>query len=343
MSMTEVQFEAASIEDSPVRSIQGRSPWQLTWTRLRKDRAAVISAVIIVILCVLALVAPLIAAAVGHGSNQTFPNTGLNQFGLPVGPGHKFLLGTDNLGRDVLVRTLYGARISLLVAFVSTAIATVAGVTVGLITGYFGGAIDAGLARVIDAVLAFPYVILALALAAVFGGSLPMVIGVISFFSWAQMDRIVRGQTLAIKEKEYIEAARAVGASPWRIMFLDILPNVLAQILVIATLLIPAAVSFEAGLAFLGAGVQLPTSSWGNMIFTSLDTYQEAWWFLIVPAAALLITTLCFNLLGDGIRDAIDPRTERLFSARRRRRPTATAGGPYGLVETADSSGSEGV
>lgn len=329
MSMTEVETVAPT-EAAPI-AVQGRSPWRLAFARLRSDRVAVASGIVILLLCAIALAAPLIASAVGHAPNQPFPNSGLTGQGLPVGPSGKFWFGTDDLGRDVFVRTLYGARVSLFVAIVSTAIAAVAGVAVGMVTGYLGGALDAVLARVMDAVLAFPYVLLALALAAIFGSNLPEVIGVIAFFSWAGLARIVRGQTLSIKEKEYIEAARAIGASPLRIMVMDILPNVMAPVLVIATLLIPVAVVFESTLSFLGAGIQLPTASWGNMISVSLQFYQTSWWFLVFPAIALLITTLAFNLLGDGIRDALDPRTERIFAARRRRRnsePSAQAAQP---------------
>ncbi len=203
---------------------------------------------------------------------------------------------------------------------VTTAIATVAGVSVGLIAGYFGGVVDTVLARFTDAVLAFPYVVLALALAVVLGPSLKVIIGVIAFFSWAGISRIVRGQTLSIKEKEYIEAARSLGAGPFRIMFLDILPNLLAPVLVLATLYIPTAVVFEATLSYLGLGIQPPTASWGNILADAQSFYQVAWWYMVFPAAALLITTLAFNLLGDGIRDAMDPRTERVFAAGRNRK-----------------------
>ena len=204
--------------------------------------------------------------------------------------------------------------------FVTTAIGVVAGVTVGLMAGYFGGFIDTVLARFTDAVLAFPYVVLALALAVVLGPSLTVIIGVIAFFSWAAIARIVRGQTLLIKEKEYIEAARSLGAGPFRIMFLDILPNLLAPVLVLATLYIPTAVVFEATLSYLGLGIQPPTASWGNILSDAQNFYQVAWWYVVFPAAALLITTLAFNLFGDGIRDAMDPRTERAFAAGRARR-----------------------
>jgi peptide/nickel transport system permease protein len=328
MSVTEIQFQTQGMESAPAHVIEGRSQWQLTWRRLRHDKMAVASMFVIGLVCVAALIAPLVAAWTGHAPNQPFPNTGTNAFGNPVGPGtHHFLLGTDNLGRDLLVRILYGARISLFVGLLTTAIAAVGGVSIGLVSGYFGGFIDTVLARFIDAVLSFPVIVTALALAAVFGPSLQIVIGVIAFFSWAGIARIVRGQTLSLKEKEYIEAARSIGANPWRIMFVDIVPNLLGPVLVLATLYIPTAVSFEATLSFLGIGIPLPTASWGNILNVANDYYQVAWWYVVFPAAALLMTTLAFNLLGDGIRDAMDPRTERIFAGsqakRRRRRGTA--------------------
>ncbi|MGH3255590.1 MAG: ABC transporter permease [Streptosporangiaceae bacterium] len=319
MSITEIQLQATSVESAPVQAVEGRSQWQLTWRRLRGDKVAIACMIVILVMVLLAIGAPLIAALVHHGANQAFPNTGENAVGNPVGPGtNGFLLGTDDTGRDLMVRIFYGARISMFVGVVTTLIGTVAGVTVGMIAGYFGGIIDAILARFTDAVLAFPYVVLALALAVVFGPSLSVIIGIISFFAWAGIARIVRGQTLSLKEKEYIEAARSLGAGPFRIMFIDILPNLLAPVLVLATLYIPAAVVFEATLSFLGLGIQPPTASWGNILAAAQPFYTVAWWYTVFPALALLITTLAFNLLGDGIRDAMDPTTERLLAARRR-------------------------
>ncbi len=326
MSITEIQFQAAAVESAPEHAVEGRSQWQLTWRRLRSDKVAVASMIVILVMIALAILAPAIAALVHHPANVAFPNTGENAVGNPVGPGtNGFLLGTDDTGRDLMVRILYGARISLFVGLVTTAIGTVAGVTVGMIAGYFGGVVDQILARFTDAVLAFPYVVLALALVVVFGPSLSVIIGIISFFAWAGIARIVRGQTLSLKEKEYIEAARSLGAGPFRIMFIDILPNLLAPVLVLATLYIPAAVVFEATLSFLGLGVQPPTASWGNILAAAQPFYTVAWWYIVFPALALLITTLAFNLLGDGIRDAMDPTTERLLAARKRgKRPRRT-------------------
>jgi peptide/nickel transport system permease protein len=319
MSLTELEFQAETTGDAPAQVIQGRSPWVLAWRRLRRDKVAVASLIVILLLALLAILAPAIAAWVGHPPNQPYTNKGLSSTGLPVGPSSTFLMGTDSLGRDLFIRILYGAQISLVVGFVSTAIGTTLGVTVGMTAGYFGGWIDTALARFTDAVLAFPYIVLALALAAVFGPSLFEVILVISFFTWAAIARVVRGQTLSIKEKEYIEAARSIGASPWRIMILDILPNLIAPVLVLATLAIPTAIVFEATLSYLGVGVQPPAASWGNLLSQAQGFYQTSWWYLIFPVVFLLLTTLAFNLLGDGVRDALDPRTERLFASQRKR------------------------
>lgn len=319
--------------------VEGRTQWQLTWRRLRSDKVSMIALAVIVIMLVLAIIAPVFAAITGHGVDAAYPITGENQVGNPVGPGvNGFWLGTDSTGRDVFVRILYGARISLFVGVVSTAIAAVLGVAIGLAAGYFGGVIDTVLARFTDAVLAFPYVVLGIALAVVFGPSLTVIMFMVTFFSWAGIARIVRGQTLSIKEKEYVEAARSLGAGPFRIMFLDILPNLLAPVLVIATLYIPNAIVFEATLSFLGLGIQPPTPSWGNMLADASNFYQVAWWYLAFPALFLLVTTLAFNLLGDGIRDAMDPRTERLIAARRMRKRRAKAGKKArGAVAVADT------
>ncbi len=264
---------------------------------------------VIFLMTVLALGAPLVARLVGHGPNTQYLETGLTPAGIPKGPSRDFLFGTDDLGRDVLVRVAYGARISLLVGVVATGAAMILGVVIGLLAGYLGGSVDTFLSRTMDVVLSLPYLILAIALVSLVGPSLWISIGVIAFFSWATVGRVVRGQTLSVKEGEFVQAARSLGASDSRIMFREILPNVMTPVIVYATLLIPSAIVFEATLSFLGLGVQAPTASWGNMLAESLQYFEVAWWFVVFPGAALLLTTLAFNLLGDSVRDALDVST----------------------------------
>jgi peptide/nickel transport system permease protein len=326
LSTVEVAYPEVSPEEPAAGGIQGRTPLRLVIARLRTDRVAIASIVVILLIVLLAIGAPLIAAITGHGPTETNVDTGTDANGQPLPPGSAgYLLGTDNLGRDILVRIAYGARISLLVGVLATAIATVVGVVIGLFAGYYGGWFDSVLARLMDVVLSFPYVMFAIVLVSVFGPSLPLTILVIAFFSFAAIGRIVRGQALSQREKEYVEAAHSLGAGNLRIMFVDILPNLVAPVIVLATLLIPAAIIFEATLSFLGLGVVPPTPSWGNMLSDAEGVGFQAWWFYIFPMLFLLATTLAFNLLGDAIRDALDPRTERIFAARRKKAKVAAA------------------
>ncbi len=295
--------------------IQGRSPWQLAWARLRHDRVAIASLVVIGLITLAAIFAPLIARLAGHGSGDQYPYLALNGYGLPIGPSRTFLFGADDLGRDVLVRVAYGARISLIAGVVASGLAVIVGAIVGMVAGYFGTVVDTALSRFMDVILSFPLLLFAIALVSIVGPSLTVTIAVIAFFSWAVVGRIIRGQTLSLREKEFVEAARSLGASDLRIMFVDILPNLVAPILVYTTLLIPASIVFEASLSFLGLGVVPPTPSWGNMLSDAQPYYKVAWWFIIFPGGALLMTTLAFNLLGDSVRDALDPRYARLFKA----------------------------
>jgi peptide/nickel transport system permease protein len=294
-------------------AIEGRSPYQLAWLRLRKDRVAMVSAVVIVLIALFAILAPLVAHLTGHGVNQEFHRIGENLDGSPKGPNHIFLWGTDDQGRDLLVRCAYGARISLEAGLIATAIAVFVGTTVGLASGYLGKVVDTILSRTTDIVLALPYLLFAIALVAIVGPSLKIAIAVIAFFSWASVGRIIRGQVLSLREREFVEAARSLGAGSARIMFVDVLPNVLAQVVVLGSLLIPSAIVFEATLSFLGLGVPPPTPSWGNII-ANAQNYPEAWWFLLFPGVLLLLTTLSFNLFGDAIRDAFDPRGDQTFA-----------------------------
>jgi peptide/nickel transport system permease protein len=315
----ELIVDAAPGEDgeSPVA---GRSPWELAWLRLRRDKTAIISSAVVFVIVLVAICAPLIAHLAGHGPNTQYLTTGLSPDGLPKAPSRTFLFGTDNLGRDIFVRTIYGARVSLVVGLAASVSAVIVGTTVGMVAGFVGGKIDLLLSRMMDVILSFPFLLAAIALVSVVGPSLLVTIGVIAFFSWAAVGRIVRGLTLSIREKEYIEAARAVGESDFRLMYTEILPNLVAPLLVYTTLLIPSAISFEATLSFLGLGVVPPTASWGDMLATGVQYYQQAWWFITFPGIALLITTVAFNLFGDSLRDALDPRGERLLHAVRRKR-----------------------
>lgn len=300
------------------KQIEGKSPWVLAWRRLRRDRAAMFSLGVITLIVACAIGAPMFALITGHGNMQQYASTGLTPAGQPVGPSGTFWIGTDDLGRDLLVRIAYGARISLFVGVVATAVTIIGGTVIGLAAGYFGGLIDSILARFMDWLLAVPFLLFAIALFSVavqkpifgfIGAGLPIVIIVLGFFGWASVGRLVRGQVLSIKEKEYIEAATALGARSWRIMFIDILPNLLAPLIVYSTLLIPATIVGEATLSFLGVGVQPPTADWGQMISTASGMFLYGpWWYLVFPSVALLITTLAFNIFGDGVRDAFDPR-----------------------------------
>jgi peptide/nickel transport system permease protein len=316
VSQTDVPPEGPlAVGGEAARKIEGRGPWRLAYERMRRDRASVIAAAVILLIVLMAILAPVVASITGHGVNQQFTDTGLTPDGLPRGPNSTFVLGNDDLGRDLLVRIAYGARISLIVGVVATALTMSIGVVVGLAAGYFGKIVDTVLARLIDVMLSIPFLLLAISLASIFSPSLTIVIIVLGILSWASIARIVRGQVLSIREREYIEAARAMGAGPWRIMFVEILPNLIAPIIVYTTLLIPLTIVGEASLSFLGIGVQPPTADWGQMISASAQYYQQAWWYLVFPSLALLITTLAFNVFGDGVRDAFDPRADRMFAA----------------------------
>ena len=289
--------------------VQARGSGRLTLTRLLRDPASIASLIAILLIIAFALCAPLIAAWTGHGPTEQFRETGLTPEGIPVGPNSEFLLGTDQLGRDVLVRLAYGAQVSLLVGVLASIVASVIGIAIGTISGFSGGIVDTVLSRTMDLVMSVPFLLCAIALVSVLGPSLSLSIAVIVFFSWTGLARVIRGQVLALRHREFVEAARSLGASRTSIMFRDILPNLVVPIIVYTTLMIPAAIVFEATLSFLGLGIVPPTPSWGNMLADAANgsLYLVAWWMVVVPGGALLALTLAFNLLGDGLRDALDP------------------------------------
>ncbi|HVC82088.1 MAG TPA: ABC transporter permease [Chloroflexota bacterium] len=280
-----------------------RSHWELAWYRLRRNKAALLGAIIVLLLVVAAVFAPLLAP---HDPNQPF-DSGMTLDGSPTSPNGTFLLGADTLGRDLLSRILYGARVSLTIGVVANGLAMVIGVAVGLVGGYFKGWVGTAVMRLTDVMMAFPVLLLAIALVAVLKPSLWIVIGVIAFVYWTPIARIVHGQVLTIKEREFVEAALAVGAGQWRIVFRHVLPHLVPVIIVYTTLGIATNVLFEAALSFLGVGVQPPTPSWGAMISDGQNYYRSAPWLVLYPGLAIMLTVLGFSLLGDGLRDALDP------------------------------------
>ena len=368
--------------------IAARSPLALFWRRLRRDKVALLALTFIVLLILVAIFAGPIVKLFGAHPPNAQNSDALDSFGSAAAPGHGYIMGTDALGRDVFSRTIYGARVSLEVAFLATGLIVVIGVTLGMIAGYYRGFVDTALSRSMDVVLAFPVLLLALGLGAAcslkgcltassiardlwiagaivllipviaaaisqargragFGAitgsdwalrlapggviifaaiifstvidasttliqpGLPVVIFVITLAGWPYMARIIRGQVLSLREKEFVEAARSLGASDARIIFRHILPNLVAPIIVYTTLLIPTNILFEAALSFLGVGVQPPTASWGAMIADAIAIFDTAWWYMTFPGVALLLTVLAFNLIGDGLQDALNPRTGR--------------------------------
>jgi peptide/nickel transport system permease protein len=318
-----IELGRETATDTEVAGIEARSPLELFWRRLRDDRVAMSAFAFIVLLVIVALAAPLIVKLVGaRPPNEQNTSKYLDSFGTPTGPSSTNIFGVDELGRDVFSRVLYGARVSLEVAVVSTGVAVVIGVIVGMAAGFFRGWVDTVLSRIMDVVLAFPILLLAIGLASAcslgkgcMGGlikpGLPVLIVVIALASWPYIGRIIRGQVLSLREKEFIEASRSLGASNSRIIFRELLPNLVAPIIVYTTLILPTNVLFEAALSFLGVGVQPPTSSWGQMIASAVPIFDSAWWYMVFPGVALVLTVLAFNLVGDGLQDALNPRSDR--------------------------------
>jgi peptide/nickel transport system permease protein len=306
---------------APGDEIAARSPSQLFWARLRRDRVALVSLAFIVLLVVVAVAAPIIVEVLGlPGPNVQNLNL-TDSFGSPLGPSAAHPFGVDEQGRDVMARVIYGARVSLVVGIVGTAIATLIGVVVGLLAGFYRGWVDTLLSRLTDLVLSMPILLLGLGIGAAcsvrgcLSGAiqpgLQEILLLIGFLTWTYVARIVRGLVLSLRESEFVVASRALGASNLRIMFREILPNLVAPIIVYSSLLIPLNILLEAALSFLGVGIRAPTASWGQMIASATPIFNTAWWYMVFPGLALLFTVLAFNLLGDGLRDALNPRTAR--------------------------------
>ena len=279
---------------------QGSSLWSDAWRRLLANKAAVAGGIILLILIFLAIFAPWIAP-------HSYSYQNLELGAQP--PSGNFLLGTDTLGRDLFSRILYGARVSLLVGFVATGVALVIGVSWGIIAGYFGGRIDSVMMRIVDVLYGLPFIIFIILLMVIFGRNIWLLFGAIGAVEWLTMARIVRGQVLTIKNQEYVLAAQAMGVSNIQMFRKHIFPNILGPIAVYATLTIPQVMLLEAFLSFLGLGIQPPMSSWGTLIRYGVESMEEYSWLLIYPGLTFTITLFALNFFGDGLRDALDPKT----------------------------------
>ncbi|MDQ1585610.1 MAG: peptide/nickel transport system permease protein [Actinomycetota bacterium] len=303
--------------------IVGRSLGQIAWRRLKRDKVALTGAAVVLFLILVAILAPWIVKLLGHPPNEFhYPVVNADTqvpSGKYGGVSRHFLFGAEPVnGRDLFSRVVYGSRISLLIAFLATLLSVVIGAVMGVVAGYFGGWVDTVISRLMDIFLAFPLLLFAIALAGVvpdqaFGLAgnnlrIAVIIFIIGFFNWPYVGRVIRGQTLSLREREFVESARSLGARGPYILAREVLPNLVAPILVYATLLIPTNVLFEAALSFLGVGLRPPQATWGGMISDATHWYQIDPWFMVSPGLAIFVTVLAFNLFGDGLRDALDPR-----------------------------------
>ncbi|MEO7448635.1 MAG: ABC transporter permease, partial [Humibacillus sp.] len=315
----EIEPGAMSAEPEAVlvgeRIIEGRSLGQIAWLRLKRDKVALSGGFFVLFLILVALCAPLIVGWFGHDPNEFHQDLVDANTQIPIGSyggmSSDFLMGLEPInGRDIFSRIVYGSQISLLIAFLATMLSVVIGVAMGVIAGYLGGIVDTLISRAMDIFLAFPLLVFALALAGVVpdqafglrGDSLriAVIVFIIGFFNWPYIGRIIRGQTLSLREREFVDAARSLGARTPHILVREVLPNLVAPILVYATLLIPSNILFEAGLSFLGVGVQAPRATWGGMLSDAAQWYQIDPWFMVWPGLAIFVTVLAFNLFGDG-------------------------------------------
>ncbi|MCX3062700.1 ABC transporter permease [Streptomyces beihaiensis] len=322
-SAAEAQPEAV-LSGTQGERIEGRSLGRIAWNRFKKDKVAVVGGVVVILLVLLAALARPIEHLFGLDPNQFHqdlidPNTSLPKGGMG-GMSASHPLGVEpKFGRDILTRILEGSWVSLVVAFGSTILSNVIGAVLGVVAGYYGGRVDTVISRLMDTFLAFPLLLFAISISATLQGGafglngLPLhicvLIFVIGFFNWPYLGRIVRGQTLALREREFVDAARGMGARGPYILFRELLPNLVGPIIVYSTLLIPTNIIFEASLSFLGVGIQPPQSSWGGMLSQAVNFFEVDPQYMIVPGLAIFVTVLAFNLLGDGLRDALDPRS----------------------------------
>jgi oligopeptide transport system permease protein len=290
----------ANVLKAPAAAV-GRSLWSDAWAVLRLNRAAMIASVLLALMATLVIIAPAL-------SPYSFDYTDWDRISTApsLSSGHPF--GTDALGRDLFVRTLYGGRISLMVGFVATMVSLLIGISYGAIAGYLGGRVDQVMMRIVDILYAMPFMFLVILLMVLFGRNIILIFVAIGAINWLDMARIVRGQALSLKNREFVEAARAGGVSAARIIRRHIVPNLLGVVAVYVTLTIPQVILVESFLSFLGLGVQEPMTSWGALVNEGAGEMENAPWMLVFPSVFLALTLFCFNFIGDGLRDALDPR-----------------------------------
>ena len=306
------------------KAIEGRSLGQIAWMRLRQDKVAMAGGIVVILLILIAIFGPYIVQNPLTYHENLIDPTFSRPYGTLGGISAAHPFGVEPItGRDLLARVVNGARVSLVIAFLSTALAVGIGVVMGVIAGFFGGWVDSVIARAMDIFLAFPLLVFAIALVGVIPSSafglsgnslrIGLLIFVIGFFAWPYMGRIIRGQTLSLREREFVDAARSLGARGPYILFRELLPNLVGPILVYSTLLIPTNILFEAALSYLGVGIIPPTPSWGGMISDAVNNgiYSVDPMYMIIPGLAIFITVMAFNLFGDGLRDALDPKSSR--------------------------------
>jgi oligopeptide transport system permease protein len=291
----------ANIPPSAAVPIKGRSLWQDAWRRLRTNKAAIVSLAVLILIAVACVIGPYLLPwgldDVDYAAFTTAPDFAAQHY-----------FGTEANGRDLLVRTLYGGQISLMVGIVGTLVSLIIGVTYGATSGFLGGRVDSAMMRLVDVLYSLPFMFFVILLMVFFGRNILLIFVAIGAVNWLDMARIVRGQTLSIKRKEYIEAAHACGVSSWGIIRKHVIPNTLGPVIVYMTLTVPQVILLESFLSFLGLGVQEPMTSWGVLISEGARSMTIAWWMLVFPAVFLAVTLFCLNFIGDGLRDALDPR-----------------------------------
>ncbi|HWA89073.1 MAG TPA: ABC transporter permease subunit [Rhizomicrobium sp.] len=309
MIATQVTQEGAALMVK-AQDVQGRSLWVDAWRRLMKNRAAVVSMVVLAIIALMAIAAPLLSQYAYNHQDYDRISCAPNWWNDPgvcnAGGTHWF--GTDNIGRDLFVRVLYGARVSLTVGLIATLVSLIIGVAYGATAGYIGGRLDALMMRFVDVLYSLPFIFFVIILMVVFDRNFYLLFIAIGAIEWLTMARIVRGQALSIKQKEFVEAARAGGVGPAGIILRHVVPNVLGPVVVYVTLTIPAVILSESFLSFLGLGIQEPLTSWGLLIAEGKDQMENYPWMLLFPTAFMAATLFCFNFIGDGLRDALDPK-----------------------------------